>query len=97
MHRQQTGGGATSLLELCQSHTTCRSLILTLAGAVHAAASGHAAAAARQLLQLAGEGNYFLFVLFHQLEAETESKMHRYTDARLIKGGVSFSKNNATS
>lgn len=65
----------TSLLELCQSHTTCSSIILTLAGTVHAAAGRHAAATARQFLQLTGKGNDFLFVFPHQLEAEMESKL----------------------
>lgn len=64
----------TSLLELCQSHTTCSPIVLTLGRAVKAAASGHAAAAARQFLQLAEDD--FLFVFPHQLEAEL--KMHIY-------------------
>ena len=64
---------AASLLELCQSHTACRSIILTLGGAVHPATGRHAAAAAGQLLQLAGEVNHFLLVLAHNLEPERGS------------------------
>lgn len=67
----------TSLLELCQSHTTCSSIILTLGRAVQAAASRHAAAAARQFLQLTGKGNYFLFVFPHQLEEELKIHIYR--------------------
>lgn len=61
----------TSLLELCQSHTACSSIILTVGGSVHTTAAGrHAAAAAGELLQLAGKRNDFLSVLPHHLEAE---------------------------
>lgn len=67
----------TSLLELCQSHTTCSSIILTLGRAVQAATSRHAAATARQLLQLTGKGNDFLFVFPHQLEAELKIHIYR--------------------
>lgn len=68
----------TSLLELCQSHTTCSSIILTLGRAVQAATSRHAATAARQFLQLTGKGNDFPFVFPHQLEAEL--KIHLQTN-----------------
>lgn len=63
----------TSLLELCQSHTACSSIILTLGRSVHPDAGRHAAAATGEFLQLAGEGNHFLFVLPHHLEAERVS------------------------
>lgn len=69
----------TSLLELCQSHTACSSIVLTLGRAVQAATGGHAAAAARQFLQLAGKGNDFLFVFPHQLEAELKIHVYRQT------------------
>lgn len=69
----------TSLLELCQSHTACSSIILTVGGSVHApaataAAGRHAAAAAGELLQLAGKRNDFLSVLPHHLEAEVGTR-----------------------
>lgn len=62
----------TSLLELCQSHTACSSIILTVGRSVHTATTArrHAAAAAGELLQLAGKRNDFLSVLPHHLEAE---------------------------
>lgn len=65
----------TSLLELCQSHTACSSIILTLGRTVHAAPSCHGAAAAGQFLQFAGKGNNFLFILPHNLEAQKDPKV----------------------
>lgn len=83
---------APSLLELCQSHTTCSSIILTLAWALQAAASCHAAAAARQLLQLTGKGNDFLFVFPHQLEAEFKIHIYRKNvHGWLIRCKIAFS------
>lgn len=70
----------TSLLELCQSHTACSSIVLTVGGSVHAtaaaaaAAGRHAAAAAGELLQLAGERNDFLPVLPHHLQAHMDTR-----------------------
>lgn len=81
----------TSLLELCQSHATCSSIILTLGGAVQAATSGHAAAAARQFLQLAGKGNDFLFVFPHQLEAELKTYLQTKVHVCLIRYKIAFS------
>lgn len=69
-----TDSNGASLLQLCQSHTACSSIILTLGGAVRPAAGRHAAPATGQLLQLAGEGHDLLFVFPH-LKAEMYSPL----------------------
>lgn len=86
-HAQTAGKCVTSLLELCQSHTACSSIILTVGGSVHAAtaaaAGRHAAAAAGELLQLAGKRNDFLSVLPHHLLFEFKNELPRSSPAAL--------------
>lgn len=67
--RSPSRADGASLLQLGQRHAARRSLVLTLRRSVHR----HAAAATGQLLEFAGEGNYFLFVFPYHLEAEQES------------------------
>lgn len=89
----------TSLLELCQSHTACSSIILTVGGSVHtaaaAAAGRHAAAAAGELLQLAGKRNDFLSVLPHHLEAEVGTRFV-WRILREASESCNFGKKNLT-